>query len=202
MEKRSIESFFVSASFWFTPSLPGYFPKFNDFHWKFSKFWNVISPSIFIVGESVIPFRNSQILFFLKHTLFWGSISNRKMSRTANARKVQKPRFWTYIYVMAANVLKRNQWSRMEAKTNSEDVEATSNLLYDQKMVDWFTHPQKVPVRFAHGRHFFWIRTEKQPLFHNLMHRNIIFSLVYNGQFDLILFQIHVFSCILKHFLE
>ena len=90
----------------------------------------------------------------------------------------------------------------MEAKTNSEDVEATSNLFYDQKMVDWFTHPQKVPVRFAHGRHFFWIRTEKQFLFLNLMHMNIIFSLVYNGQLNTILFQIKVFVCFFYHLLE
>ena len=74
-------------------------------------------------------------------------------------------------------------------KTNSEDVEATSNLFYDQKMVDWFTHPQKVPVRFAHGRHFFWIRTEKQFLFLNLMHMNVMLSLVYNGQLNLFCFK-------------
>ena len=87
-------------------------------------------------------------------------------------------------------------------KTNSEDVEATSNLFYDQKMVDWFTHPQKLPVRFAHGRHFFWIRTEKKVLFLNLMHMNIIFSLVYNGQFNSVLFQIKVFACLFNHCLE
>ena len=90
----------------------------------------------------------------------------------------------------------------MEAKTNSEDVEATSNLFYDQKMVDWFTHPQKLPVCLAHGRHFFWIRTEKKVLFLNLMHLNTIFSLVYNGQFNSILFQSEAFACLFNLFLE
>ena len=40
-----------------------------------------------------------------KTIVFQGSISNRKMSRAANVRTVRKPRFWTYIYVMAVNVL-------------------------------------------------------------------------------------------------
>ena len=88
----------------------------------------------------------------------------------------------------------------MEVKTNSEDVEATSNLFYDQKMVDWFTQPQKVPLPFAHGRHFFLTRTEKKVLFLSRMHLNIIFSLVYNGQFNSILFQIKVFACLFNIF--
>ena len=49
------------------------------------------------------PFWNSQTLLILKGTLFRGSISNRKMSKTTNARNVQKPRFCQLKYINSVN---------------------------------------------------------------------------------------------------
>ena len=88
-----------------TRSLPSNFPKIIDFHWKFSKLWKAITPSILIVGESFRPFWNPQTIIFKKSDGLFLAISIRKMSRAENVKKVRKPRFMTYIYVMAGNVL-------------------------------------------------------------------------------------------------
>ena len=59
------------------------------------------------------------------------------------------------IFCFSLFLNKRSPWSRLESKTNTDDFEVTSNLFLDPKWVDWFTYPQKVPVRIAHGQHFF-----------------------------------------------
>ena len=53
-----------------TRSLASYFPKIIDFHSKFSKLWNALTPSILIAQESYRPFWNRQIQFFQKQLYF------------------------------------------------------------------------------------------------------------------------------------
>ena len=91
-----------------TRSLPSNFPKIIDFHWKFSKLWKAITPSILVVGESFRPFWNPQTKIFQKSDGLFRAISIRKMSRAENVRKVRKPRFWTRYLVLALNVLTRS----------------------------------------------------------------------------------------------
>ena len=53
-----------------TRSLPSYFPKIIDFHSKFSKLWNALTPSILIAQESYRPFWNRQTQIFQKQLYF------------------------------------------------------------------------------------------------------------------------------------
>ena len=53
-----------------TRSLASYFPKIIDFHSKFSKLWNALTPSILIAQESYRPFWNRQTQFFQKQLYF------------------------------------------------------------------------------------------------------------------------------------
>ena len=53
-----------------TRSLPSYFPKIIDFHSKFSKLWNALTPSILIAQESYRPFWNHQTQIFQKQVCF------------------------------------------------------------------------------------------------------------------------------------
>ena len=78
------------------------------------RFWTYMSWQRTFEGRSSLnfcPTRKWQtFLEFLDIQLsktyeFERSISIKKMSRAANVRIVRKPRFWTYIYVMAVNVL-------------------------------------------------------------------------------------------------
>ena len=47
-----------------TRSLASCFPKIIDFHWKFQKLWNALTPSILIAHESYRPFWNLQTQIF------------------------------------------------------------------------------------------------------------------------------------------
>lgn len=64
--------------------------------------------------------------------MFKGSIFNRKISRAANVRKVQKPRFMRYIYGMAANVSnsKYSQYRISLYFYNLVDTQQFNNLLF------------------------------------------------------------------------
>ena len=81
-----------------TRSLPSNFPKIIDFHWKFSKLWKAITPSILVVGESFRPFWNSQTIIFLKSDGLFLAISIRKMSRAENVKKSENLDLW-HIYM-------------------------------------------------------------------------------------------------------
>ena len=96
-----------------TRSLPSNFPKIIDFHWKFSKLWKAITPSILVVGESFRPFWNPQTKIFQKSDGLFRAISIRKMSRAENVRKVRKPRFWTRYLVLALNVLRAQKFLKL-----------------------------------------------------------------------------------------
>ena len=81
-----------------TRSLPSNFPKIIDFHWKFSKLWKAITPSILVVGESFRPFWNSQTIIFQKSDGLFLAISIRKMSRAENVKKSENLDLW-HIYM-------------------------------------------------------------------------------------------------------